>query len=246
MDTKKLLNKLGFSENEAVIYLSSLELGLSSAQEIAKKAEIKRTTTYSVLGYLVDKGFMSKTKIKGKTRFLVEPPEKLLELVNDIQSELSNQLPELKAIYNANPIKPKITFYEGKQAIINVYDDTLNEKPDEILEWNTNRFFQDIPKEYNYINKRVKLGIKARRMAGSGSKWHKKNKHKDSEELAKTIIVPKEDLDPEIEVNIYNNKVAFMNYEDKMSIIIESKAIANAMKDIYELSWKGAKSVEVK
>ncbi len=243
MSTQELLQKIGFSKNETDVYLASLELGLSSAQDIAKKANIKRTTTYSVLDYLVQRGILAKTKVKGKTRFLVEPPEKLHSIITNLQEQFTKLLPELEAIYNVKPTKPKITFYEGREAIQNVYDDTLREKPDEILEWNTNKYFERFPKEHNYIQKRIELNIKARRMANRGSIWDKRHKSKDKKELSETIILPKENFNPEIEVNIYNNKIAFLNYAEEMSVIIESKAIADAMRQIYELSWIGAKTI---
>lgn len=138
-------------------------------------------------------------------------------------------------------VKPKITFFEGENAIHSVYEDTLKEKPQEILEWNTDAFFERFPKEYGYIKKRVALHIKARRIAGKGSQWDSTHRHLDEKELSETIIVPKEKFWPEIEVNIYNDKVAFMNYAENMSVIIESKAIADAMRQAYELSWQGAK-----
>ena len=245
MDIKVILQQIGFSTNEADVYLAALELGLSSAQEIAKKAAIKRTTAYSVLEHLVQRGVLSKTKVKDKTRFIVEPPARLFTMVSNLQSELSKLLPELEAIYNAKPTKPKIIFYEGDDAIKNVYEDTLNEKPDEILEWNTDKYFEH-PISRDYIKRRVELSIRARRMAGRSSIWHKRGKNKDKTELAETIIVPQDKFSPEIEVNIYNNKVAFINYVEKMSVIIESPAIAKAMKQAYELSWLGAKVIEVK
>jgi hypothetical protein len=55
--------------------------------------------------------------------------------------------------------------------------------------------------------------------------------------------VPKDKFWPGIEVNIYNNKVAFLNYAEKMSVIIESPAIAEAMRQVYELSWRGAEII---
>lgn len=79
-----------------------------------------------------------------------------------------------------------------------------------------------------------------------GSKWDTKHKYLDQKELSQTAIVPKEQFNPQIEVNIYNNKVAFLNYAENMSVIIESKAIADAMRQAYELSWRGAKGVEIK
>lgn len=246
MNINNILQQFGFSENEISVYMASLELGLSSAQDIAKKAGIKRTTAYSVLEGLVQRGFIGKTKDKGKNRFLVEPPDKLLFMVSNMESQLKEMMPQLQAIYNVKKKKPKISFYEGKGAIQTVYEDTLREKPPEILEWNTDKFFTDFPSDFNYIQKRVQLKIKARRMAPSGSTWQKKHKPIDKMDLAETVIVPASKFSPDVEVNIYNNKVAFINYIEKMSVIIESPAIAKAMKQAYEMSWIGAKSIEVK
>ncbi len=238
MTKEQLLQKIGLSQNEAKVYLAALSSGMDSAQNIAKRANLQRTTTYSVLDYLVQRGVVGKSKIKSKTRYKAESPDKLLSIVNDLQQEIKKQLPELEAIYNDNETKPKILFYEGKEAIQKVYDDTLKEAPKEILEWNTDAYFDYPTVDPVYISKRMDLGIKAKRIAGSGSRWDTKHKKYDSSELSETLIVPRDQFWPEIEVNIYGNKIAFMNYADEMSIIIENKAIAEAMKQVYRLSWK--------
>jgi sugar-specific transcriptional regulator TrmB len=248
MKIETILQQLGFSENEMHIYFASLEMGLSSAQDIAKTANIKRTTAYSVLEYLVKRGVVGKTIVRGKTRYVAEPPEKLLHTVNDVRASLEKALPELEALYNKNETKPRITFYEGDKAVQTVYDDTLREKPDEILEWNTDEYFMfDQHKvDPHYIDKRVKLGIQAKRIAGAGSGWDKKHKRYDRAELSETVIVPRDQFWPGIEVNIYGSKVAFLNYTEQMSVIIESRPIADAMRQAYYLSWRGAKLSEVK
>lgn len=244
MHVQQLLQKLGFSQKEAKAYLASLELGTASAQDVAKKAGLNRTTGYAVLNYLVNRGVMGKTKVRGKTRFVPEPPERLATLIHEMDAAIKQSLPELKAIYNKKETKPKITFYEGPTAVQKVYDDTLEEKPEEILEYNTNAYFERDTVDGRYIEKRVTAGIKARRIAGKGSKWDTKHKYLDQKELAQTAIVDKEKFDPQIEVNIYNNKIAFLNYAEDMSVIIESKPIADAMRQAYNLSWIGAKSLE--
>ncbi len=247
MKTHQLLQKLGFSENEIKVYLATLESGLASAQIIAEKAGVKRTTAYSVLAYLVNRGVVGKSKIKGKTRFLAEPPKRLLLLTREIEEGIRTSLPELEAIYNKNEIKPKITFFEGIEGIKNVFEDTLREKPKEILMWLTDDYFKDLPGySADYIKERVKLDMHAKRIAPAGSIWERKNKQRDKEELSETITVPQEFLNIGIEVNVYNNKLAFMNFREKIGIIIESKAIADAMRQAYELSWKGAQSLRNK
>ncbi|MCL5436229.1 MAG: helix-turn-helix domain-containing protein [Patescibacteria group bacterium] len=241
MQILQLLQKLGFSPNESRVYLAALEMGVASAQDIAEKAGIKRTTGYSVLSYLVNRGVVAKTKIRGKNRFSAEAPDRLLTLINEIEHGIKAALPELEAIYNKRTTKPKIIFYEGKNAVQKVYDDTLKERPLEIMEWNTNAYFEGKEQvDPDYISKRVALGIRARRIAGSGSEWDEKHRYLDKKELAETRIVPKQNFSPGIEVNIYNSKIAFLNYAESMSVIIESPAIAEAMKQAYELSWTGA------
>ncbi len=234
-----LLEKLGFSKNESLVYLASLESGVASAQQIATKAGLKRTTVYSVLSYLVGRGVVAKTIQKNKTRFVPEPPDKLLSMVSELNRAIKESLPELQALYNTSETKPHIIFWEGGNAIHNVYEDTLRERPKEILEWNTDVFFDRFPKDYNYIEKRVKFGIKARRIAGKGSRWDTHHKYKDTRELSETRIVSKDLFWPNVEINIYGNKIAFMDYAENMSVVIESESITNAMRQVYELSWRG-------
>jgi sugar-specific transcriptional regulator TrmB len=44
-----LLQEQGMSEKESLIYLVTLELGSAPASTIARKANIKRVTTYAIL-----------------------------------------------------------------------------------------------------------------------------------------------------------------------------------------------------
>jgi len=244
MQIERLLSQLGLSKREIKVYLASLESGQAAAQDIAVKAGLPRTTVYSVLKKLVGRGFVGQTLENGNMKFVADHPSKLISGVEDLKNNLEKALPELEAVYNKSDKKPKILFYEGRDAMQKVYDDTLLEKPEEILEWNTDDYFKfdtfDVDPEY--IKKRVKLNIKARRIASYGSEWDMSHKSRDKEELSETLVAPKEKFNPHIEVNIYKNKVAFLNYAEQMSIIIESAPLAEAMRQAYELSWNGVKA----
>lgn len=247
MQLDRLLQQMGFSKNETKVYLAALESGPSSAQKLAERAGLPRTTVYSVLEYLVERGVVGKTVSQGKTRFLADSPEKLLSIVSELRSQVEKSLPQLDAIYNKSETKPKIYFYEGKGAIRKAFDDTLEVKPNEILMWNTALYseYKNYGLDEHYIEKRVKLNMHAKRIAGEGSIWHTKNKPRDTQELSETVIVPKNFFWPGIEVNIYANKVVFMNFAENNSVLIESKAIADAMRQAYQLSWIGAKTIQI-
>lgn len=241
MITEIILTNLGLSENEAKIYFATLEMGTSSAQSIAEKAKIKRTTAYSVLEGLVKKGFILKTNKEGKNKFLAENPKNLAEKFKAYQKSFENVLPELEAIHNKKQIKPKVLFFEGEEGIKKIYGDTIKERPKKILEFNTSEIhknFPDFPEEY--LLQRKNNIIKAMRIAPDDNIW-KRHKRLDKEELSETKLLPYEEYDIPIEINIYNNKVAFMSYRDKFGLIVESEDIARSMKKIYEILWNKIK-----
>ncbi|MEK7106984.1 MAG: helix-turn-helix domain-containing protein, partial [Patescibacteria group bacterium] len=59
------LSQLGLSGQESAVYLAALELGFSSISDIAKKAGIKRPTTYYIVDELIKKNLVSRAP-KGK------------------------------------------------------------------------------------------------------------------------------------------------------------------------------------
>lgn len=235
MISEIILTNLGLSPNEAKIYLAALESGVASAQRIAQKAKIKRTTAYSVLEGMVRKSFILKTEKGGHAKYLAENPKNLAERFKTYQKSFENVLPELEAIHNKRDIKPKILFFEDEEGILKIYEDTLREKPAEILEFNTSEIFKAFGKfPIEYVEERKKNNIRALRIAPA-DKMYAKHAKSDKEELSETKLI--KDFDIPIEINIYNNKVAFMSYADKIGLIIESEGIAKSMKKIYKLLW---------
>ena len=55
------LQNYGFSEKEAKVYLTTLELGSSPASSIARRSEINRATVYTLLEELKKRGMAMET-----------------------------------------------------------------------------------------------------------------------------------------------------------------------------------------
>ncbi|MFA4872468.1 MAG: helix-turn-helix domain-containing protein [Patescibacteria group bacterium] len=243
MHIENILKNMGFSENEAKVYLASLEAGVSSAQDIAKKAKIKRTTAYSVLSDLMRKGFVHTTSERNKMRYIALAPKQLSERFAEYHKELLGAIPSLEAVYNKSQVKPKVVFFEGEEGIRQIYEDTIADKPQVILEYNTDNIFKFLPGFPNeYLRQRVHHNIRARRIAPKSPRWMF-HRSRDKDELSETVMLPTDMYNPQIEINIYNNKVAFMSYLDAMGLIIESGPIADAMRQAYELSWFQARTI---
>ena len=56
---KSILQKIGLSDKDAEVYLACLELGTQPASVIARKAGLKRPTTYLILEGLLKRGLVS-------------------------------------------------------------------------------------------------------------------------------------------------------------------------------------------
>jgi len=244
METKEVLKNLGIEERETVIYLANLEIGIASAKEIAKKANIQRTYFYDISDNLIKIGIVKQIKAGKKTLFQACEPEKLIELQEEKLKELKNALPRLKALQNTKGEKPKVYFYEGKDGINQINEDTLRYKS-EIIGFTTPRFVSADEEKLSqeYIKKRIAAGIKAR-VIGEVSEEMLQIQKKDIIELRKTKMLPTNIFTSQVEIGIYGNRSYFANYKDECGLIIEDTEIAKTLKNIFELVWNSGRIVE--
>ena len=120
----KLINTLkdiGLTEKEATVYLASLSLGSGNVAQIAQVSGIKRTTVYSVLESLKQKGLIRIELIGWKNLFVAENPEKLEFIVDQMRHEVRKTLPEFASVYNLHSSGAFIKYYEGLESIKGVY-----------------------------------------------------------------------------------------------------------------------------
>lgn len=234
--------KIEFNKNEIAVYLACLELGKSTVIQIAKKAGLKRTTVYGIIDSLLDKGLLSKFEDEKGQKLLAESPDKLVNILKQKQNELLNIMPNLLAITNTeSDIKPEVKFYQGKEGLIAVYEDTLAscQKGDEILSFaSTENVHPYIDYLNNYVERRAKKGINMRAIAHD-SKETRYYKSKDKQHLRRIKILSINEFFVSIEKNIYKDKVALMNFRGfPFGVIIRSPQIAKSEKEIFESLWK--------
>ena len=100
MDTTLLitLQNYGFSEKEAKVYLTVLELGTSIASTIARRSEVKRVTVYSILDDLKRKGIVHETSKDEVKFYSVISPDTLLKQLEQKYEAFKEKVPELLAM----------------------------------------------------------------------------------------------------------------------------------------------------
>jgi HTH-type transcriptional regulator, sugar sensing transcriptional regulator len=241
-NVEKKLKKFGFSEKEASIYIAILELGEASASNIANKSGQNRTTTYSILSQLVREGVVKKTKKKTKTFFFVEDVNNLNDSLKQKKRVLNDLLPELSALHNILPSKPKITFYEGEGGMRDFYLHILDTllPGDFIYEYFGSNNLENIMSEefaYFYFHERTKRKIPIKIIATESS-FSKRMKDEQEKFLREVKFV--KDNDFTANMQIFKRGVGIISYKDDfMGVIIESVDVYKMMKMSFDLAWQG-------
>jgi len=250
MLNKKQLIEIGFADKEAMVYLALLEMGPSTVSEIGRQAKINRTTGYDIVEMLCSKGLANALGEGSIKKYVAENPEKIIALSQAQFEEAKNQfeaskklLPELKSIFQKSE-KLRVKFYEGIEGLKEVYEETLTAK-EPLLGYSSAEPFFETMQEFGryYLKRRVAKGIHVRFIAPDTPQTKEKAKN-DKAELRESRLVPKEKLNIEIEVNVFDNKIIMASFKEGLGIIIESEKIANAQKQIFELAWEAAEKYQ--
>lgn len=234
------LQQLGFEEKEAKLYAALLELGEAGVVDIARKSGLKRTTVYHILDNLKLRGLVSQTKKGKRVTYLAEDPRSIGEDLKEKEKLFQKTLPELLSIANLMEKKPIIKYFEGLNGIKEAYKDHLKQQDYEMLGWwseSYNILGDDFFYDY-YMPERLKKKIWLRAIVPNGP-YGQKHLVEDQKFLRKIRLA---DLDPtfaELDIHLYqNSKVSINSFQEKFALIIESKALYNTLKNIFELQWK--------
>ncbi|MEK9160386.1 MAG: helix-turn-helix domain-containing protein [Patescibacteria group bacterium] len=242
------LQKLGLTVKEATLYIATLELGEASpVSTIAKKANVNRTTAYDLLESLVNRGLIIGSNHKKYRYYRAQSPDKLVSYLKEesarfsrLADEANEILPELNTHYRALTNRPRVYFYEGEEGLVRVYEETLN-STEEILAYASDQANQEAIPWYfpKYYKRRAAKKIPIRGIFPDEPKnWERHAL--DKEELRRSLVVPKSKLDFSPEINFFDDKIMIADWKGKIGIIIESKEIATAFKQTFELAWEAA------
>jgi len=244
-----LFQKIGLSEKEAKVYLAALELGEATVQEIAQKAGINRTTVYFQIEDLIKKGLMASVEKKKKRYFYSSNPENLLRIlemkekeISDLKEDLNSLIPELKAIYNLAPQKPRVRFFEGIEGLKSIQEDILRSRFKEgfglVNLDDAYKVFPPSPRDHRHRLKKKFLKEKVvRKIIYTSSQGEILPKKETKPPVERKFINPQK-FSFHTEIYIYGNKIALMSYKGKLiGVIIEDAELAQTLKVMFKLAW---------
>lgn len=254
------IQKTGLSDKASAIYAALLNTGGAYPSNIASVTNLNRTTVYKVLENMVNLGLVSEIEKKNKLFYQAEHPRNLeryseqhISVAKRQQETAEALLPTLVGLYSHAPNKPVVRFFEGKEGVLQVYEDHMSVKDAyEMLAWsNTADLLKFLPKEFikKYVKKKEKLGITARGILPDTDVDINYNKtvYKYVSKRIWPVIknISHKKFPYRSDVTLYGeDKVSIINFSRGAltGTIIEDQTIHDMMVMIFELAWKGAES----
>ncbi len=244
------LRSLGLNKKEADLYLQMLIVGGQPASVLARKIGLPRSSVQFLAETLVKKGLASKQKHRNITTYQPLDPEHLVrflegekwEFMNELErkeDEVKSAIPELKKLQGQASTRPQVRFYEGKEGLRMVFEDSLSAKETIRSFVNFEERNRCMPEYFqDYYKRRVERGVFLRAIYPD-SEFGKTRKKKDKESNRESLLVDKDNYKWLPEIQFYDDRVTIASGSEMVGVIIEGKEIADAMKALYDLAWNG-------
>jgi len=114
---ESILQDYWFTEKEAKIYLTILELGNAGVSTISRRSWVKRVTIYSILENLWKKTIVQETEVNWVKNYSVISPQKIFKEYEEKFKNFRKHLPELMDLPETFGNAPKIQFFDGKENV---------------------------------------------------------------------------------------------------------------------------------
>jgi sugar-specific transcriptional regulator TrmB len=237
-----ILVEAGLTEAQAIAYIAMLTHSPISPPALAKVIGETRSNAYKILEQLDELGLVSRDESKNKIKYVSNSPTSLQSLLDRQEEEiklrqkkLNSNIQELKKIYFEHSTQPGISFEQGTDGIIKVFNDYTETGSDlyMIRSW----------KDRDYMGKGV-LSVWRKKPSTKGITTHflgPDTESASSGKIDELYLIDKtwmkeEDYTSPVEWCAYGDKLAIISYgKEASSTIIHSPQIADGFKQLHQL-----------
>jgi sugar-specific transcriptional regulator TrmB len=236
----KILTDTGLSGHEARVYLAALSLGPTTILQISRESGVKRTTIYSTIESLKQKGLISIEPRGFKQVYVAEDPAKLELVFESRRQTLYDKLPELSALYNLQGGESVVKYYEGLESVKNIYESMLRDirpREDYMVITDNERWYNLDPKYFEkFLQKRARVNINIRVLLQNSEAARK---HKQMEQVYNEkvkLLPPKVKLTTNL-VLIPRRLMFHQLIPPITAIVIENKSAIKMQQEMFEILW---------
>ena len=246
---KNIFLRAGLTPTQSLIMEYLFEKKEDKASSIAKAIKKSRAIVYKDLEELANIKVIEKhDKPNQVSIFRIGHPSHMEKFFDNREDKLkkdrelfNNYLPDMVSSYNLMNNKPGIRYYIGVDGMKTIYDEILREGKDFHL---IRSAYEPVYKKEilpiieDFIKKRVAKNINI--TAITPTDIEKSNSENDVKWLMDRFWVDQDMYNAPVEIDIFGNKVAILSFGDElMGMIIESKQIAQSLKQLFMLATLG-------
>lgn len=235
---------LSETEARAFTFLVTHE-GSFRASEISKRTRLNRTTLYSALNTLSEKGLVSQSDEDGILKFRGIEPHLLLNYLKKNKEKITQDIAKTEELLPAlerargqtERYRPNMQFFDGVDGIKQVYEDLIaNNKEKKVFGFTgIHAVYKLMGEEWiNHILRyRPAMGVKWYALAVESPESRNLYAN-DEKHLRETKFFPS-DYNFEVELAAYDDKVAAISFAEDYpwAMIINDKKIADTIKEIF-------------
>jgi len=235
--------------------LTLLELEASTVFEVSKRSGINRSSAYVVLETLQKKGYVGISDDKKVRQYVAASPETLLQAARiaarkqeEIRDNIQIILPELKGLQKSKKRRATLKVFEGENGARELYQSIFSSKASELRTIaNPYNIFKRVP-DFVKANddERSRRGIKMFAIMPAKKEVIELVKNFPPQNPVEYCFIPEDKFKFSSDLGIYGDNVSFVSPEDNFGFVIESKDIAEMLRNTFDLAWEESKRLNIK
>lgn len=236
---KNTLTNIGLTQHEAAAYVALQQMGKGSADSVASRAQIKRSTAYLALESLLRQGLVGKVPRARKMLFLAKDPAELREREAARYQAVDRLVPMLRAMAaEADHFGTRL--YEGTEGLKSAYQFRQDELHDTEfvgffgyvadMDQELERFIE----KWNEVN--ASQNIRSRAIVPDHPSLEN-FRVLDKAHARQVKVIKKDEYPSNISIEVYEQFVRIVLFKDQAALIVESKALALALRSVFEMVW---------
>lgn len=239
MQAQKVLEQLGYTREEAKVYLVALGLGESHVSDIAQKVRLPLSSVQVIINKLHKDGLMNFYVRKRYKYWVAENPTRLIARLQEREDSVRSVMPQLEALRHLEDQKPRIKIFEGIDEIKIICDDMFETKNHilGIIPWDDwirlfGRGFME-----DFIEKQIKHYLHIRLLTPN-TLLTKELRLRDAGELRETRYLPN-DVRIKTTMLLYGTKAAIVSLNKKLptAVLIEDFDVNETLSVFFEELW---------
>lgn len=241
----QLFKDFGLNEKETQVFIKMIELGAQPVSTIAKYVGVPRSSMYVILERLKKLSLVQ--EFRQNSILYIKPVaiKSLMEILKtkkrqleQTETVLTENLPQLEALENKLSITPLVRFYEGKEAVMQMYEDILKVKEFFAI-FNINIVKEKMPEYYQYVAISLKeKGGNAKEILVFSREAQKYREKFSSPKHQIKLLKKGKSFDSDTVIT--GEKIYMISYGEKeiSGTEIKNSSLANTQKVLFEELWE--------